>query len=881
MIGTTLGHYRILEKLGEGGMGVVYKAQDLHLDRPVALKVLPPEKVADPDRKRRFVQEAKAASALNHPHIVTIYDIDQADGTDFIAMEYVAGTTLDQRIGHHGMRLNEALKVAVQIADALAKAHAAGIVHRDLKPTNVMVSADGTVKVLDFGLAKLTEPDLGDEAATATVHMEGKPLTEQGTIVGTVAYMSPEQAEGRPVDARSDIFSLGSVLYELVTGQQPFQGPSKLSTLSAILQQDPKPPSTITPAVPHDLEKLITRCLRKDPAKRFQHMDDVKVALAELKEESESGKLAATGQVARPGFRWGWVVALAAVPIVLAATGWFLFVRSRPSAPLASLVQLTSSPGFERYAALSPDGTQVAFSWNGEKQDNYDIYLQIVGEQYAHRLTTDPLPDVYSCWSPDGKRLAFTRSSADGKTGTIYLTSALGGPETKLKELPNLAPGCSWSPDGQWLAVGRLRPAKTTEDSTGIYLLPVAGGEPMRVTTPGAPALDAWPAFSRDGRSLAFERDWVLNSSSDLFIQPLSPERRPQGQAKQVTHTAMEIHGLAWAPDDRSIIIAATPALLLTCLYRVSIDGRSAPERLELAGLNATDPTTARDSNRLVFGQRAGGDADILRLHPGGAPEPFIGSSLSDWSPQFSPDGRRVAFTSNRTATANQVWVANADGSSAVQLTTGPGRSQGSARWSPDGQWIAFDSQDAAGQFDIYAIESSGGQLRQITSGPSYEQVPNWSHDGQWIYFQSDRSGQWQIWRAPFAGGEAEPVTADGGGDPFVSKDGTLFYTKTTGDLVAKPLAGGAEQRLTDGVGSRQLAVVDDGIYYWGRRASAADPFRLLFYDLSSRTSREVARVTTASTSMGLTVSPDRQSVLFVASSGRGGQDLMLIEHFR
>src|SRR5512135_1512907 len=292
MIGKTLGHYRVTERIGAGGMGVVYKARDLHLDRFVALKILPSEKVADAERKRRFVQEAKAASALNHPNIVHVYDIDQSDGTDFIAMEYVEGKTLDQRIGHRGLRLNDALKCAVQIADALAKAHSAGIVHRDLKPTNIMVNENGVVKVLDFGLAKLTEKIQGDKyGSTASLDAEGKSLTGEGLIIGTVSYMSPEQAEAKKVDARSDIFSFGSVLYEMVTGQRAFQGTSKISTLSAILHQEPEPVSTISSAIPADLEKLISRCMRKDPAKRFQHMDDVKVALDELKEESESGKL--------------------------------------------------------------------------------------------------------------------------------------------------------------------------------------------------------------------------------------------------------------------------------------------------------------------------------------------------------------------------------------------------------------------------------------------------------------------------------------------------------------------------------------------------------------------------------------------------------------
>src|SRR5438445_4361958 len=289
MIGRTILHYQIVETLGRGGMGVVYKARDTHLDRFVAIKVLPPEKVADPERKRRFVQEAKAASALNHPNIVHIYDIAEADGIQFIAMEYVPGKTLDQMIGRKGLRLNETLKYAVQIADALSKAHSAGIVHRDLKPSNVMVTGDGLVKVLDFGLAKLTERTSGEFGDTATMRADEKPDTAEGAVVGTVAYMSPEQAEGKPVDARSDLFAFGSLLYEMITGQRAFHGDSKLSTLSAILKEDPKPISAVVADAPRDLEKIITRCLRKDPDRRFQHMVDVKIELLEVKEESDSG----------------------------------------------------------------------------------------------------------------------------------------------------------------------------------------------------------------------------------------------------------------------------------------------------------------------------------------------------------------------------------------------------------------------------------------------------------------------------------------------------------------------------------------------------------------------------------------------------------------
>lgn len=295
MIGQTLGHYRIEAKLGEGGMGLVYRAFDTHLDRPVAIKILRPDTTSSPERRRRLQQEAKAASALNHPNIVHIYDISSFDGTDYISMEFVAGKTLDHLIGKTGLALKDTLKYSIQVTDALARAHAAGMVHRDLKPSNIIVSEDGRVKLLDFGLAKLTGrtavTSIDSDADTAMMPSREDVQTEEGAIVGTVAYMSPEQAEGKNVDPRSDIFSFGAVLYEMVSGRRPFECSNKLSTLSAILHKEPIPLAELTPDVPAELNNIIFRCLRKDPNRRTQHAGDIKLALEELEEDSASGKL--------------------------------------------------------------------------------------------------------------------------------------------------------------------------------------------------------------------------------------------------------------------------------------------------------------------------------------------------------------------------------------------------------------------------------------------------------------------------------------------------------------------------------------------------------------------------------------------------------------
>ena len=383
MVGETISHYRIVEKIDEGGMGIVYKARDTHLDRFVAIKVLPPARVADPERKRRFVQEAKSASALNHPNIITVYDIDSADSVEFIAMEYVAGKTLDELIPRKGMRVNDALRYSVQIADALTKAHGAGIVHRDLKPGNIMVSEDGLVKVLDFGLAKLTDPaEYSEEDVTRTMKGDSAPHTEEGHILGTISYMSPEQAEGRKLDTRSDIFSFGSVLYEMITGQRAFQGDSKLSTLSAILRETPKPIRKVAEGVPPELERIVNRCLRKDPDRRTRHMDDLKLALEELKEESDSGSLAGTpvkGTPRRQRFALWLAAALAAMVLVVAA-GWWWHGVSSPAGGRTTEASMAVMP----FVNQSPEPDSEYFS-DGMTDELINALSRVEGLKVAAR----------------------------------------------------------------------------------------------------------------------------------------------------------------------------------------------------------------------------------------------------------------------------------------------------------------------------------------------------------------------------------------------------------------------------------------------------------------------------------------------------------------
>ncbi len=502
MVGRTVSHYEILEELGRGGMGVVYKARDTRLGRFVALKVLPPDRVADADRRKRFGQEARAASALNHPNIVTIHDIDSTGDVHFIAMEHVEGQTLDHLIGKRGLPAKQAVGYAVQIADALGKAHGAGIVHRDIKPSNIMVTSDGLVKILDFGLAKLTERPRGDDSATRTV---GPPVTEAGQIVGTIAYMSPEQAAGDRLDARSDIFSFGAVLYEMLTGRGPFAGATNASTLQAILGKEPAVPSETVPGLPFELERAVLRCLRKEPERRWQTMIDLKVALQEIKEELDSGKVSRVSVAVPAGRRPRSIRAIAAVValiivVVAAAAVWWVR-RPVPPAPPATSFE-PERQTFEAGAGLSPsvssDGNLLAYA--AERDGRFSIYVRQLRARGAARRTEHEVNDWFPVFSPDGLKILF-RSERD--SGGLYMIDALGEGAERL-----VAPGgqlARFSPDGRTIAY--LVPDAVASRAR-LFVVAAGGGVPQRFqpqfTVTGAAAVHQPPVWSPDGTSLLF-----------------------------------------------------------------------------------------------------------------------------------------------------------------------------------------------------------------------------------------------------------------------------------------------------------------------------------------------------------------------------------------
>jgi Tol biopolymer transport system component len=891
--GRTLLHYTIVEKLGEGGMGVVWKARDNHLDRFIALKVLPADKVADGERMRRFVQEAKAASALNHPNIIHIYDVAETDGVPFIAMEYVAGKTLSEIIGRKGLRLNETLKYAAQIADALARAHSAGIVHRDLKPSNIMVDEHGLVKVLDFGLAKLTEPATGEFGETATIRAPERPSTDEGTILGTVAYMSPEQAEGKVVDARSDIFSFGSVLYEMVTGSRAFHGDSKLSTLSAILKEDPKAVSSVVQDVPRELERIISRCLRKDPVRRFQHMDDLKLTFDELKEESESGKLAAAAVPARVR---RWTLAWSIGPLVIAGVAvlalWF--GRSRSNLPETALmpVPLTSYPGFQTAPTFSPDGNQVAFCWDGDKQYNTDIYVKVVGSAGPPlRVTTHPATDCQPAWSPDGRSIAFLRELSGGRAAVLQIP-ALGGAERKLAETSNPFSAPAWSPDGKWLVIVDRSSATEPE---ALFALSTESGEKRKLTTPPPLGRDSDPAFSPDGSTLAFNRaasKGTIGSltSGDVYTLSLAQDVTPKGEPNRLTDARYSSR-LVWTADGREILFSSG-ALGSSSLWRVASNGSGRPQRLTSLGEGVGIPVISRLGRRLAYA-RESGESHLWRLElrgpyskpgaPGFKATPFIPSTRADIDPQFSPDGKRVAFASGRSSRqgVTEIWVCDSNGSNVVQLTS-LNAAAGTPRWSPDGDQIVFDS-DSQGKWAVYAISLSGGKTRRLTPGSANNDAPSWSRDGRWIYFASDRTGEDQVWKIPAEGGEAVQVTRKGGTTGFESSNGNILYYakgRYATSIWKVPVSGGEETQVLESLENCTLfAVLDSGIYFVRTPPAGITSSSIQFFSFGTGKTTPISTAERPAFS-GFTVSPDGRWILN-AQIDRVATELMLVENFR
>jgi len=628
VVGKTVSHYRILEKLGGGGMGVVYKAEDTKLHRFVALKFLPEMLTKDRQALERFQREAQAASALNHPNICTIHDIDEYEGQPFIVMELLEGETLRQRLvappsrrQGPALQTDELLDLAIQIANGLDAAHSKGIFHRDIKPANIFITTQGQAKILDFGLAKLTPVGAGlkpaptpgaeggggaDAAATEspTATIDPEYLTSPGTAMGTIAYMSPEQALARQLDARSDLFSFGAVLYEMATGRPPFAGDSSAAIFDSILHKTPVSALRLNPELPAGLEAIINKALEKDREMRYQHASDLRADLKRLHRDTTSGRAAAaeapgtarpaeaapvTG--AKPRGRRTWLAAALAVAVLGGAALAYLYLRPGPRLARLPLriVPFTSTTGQKSQPAFSPDGNAIAYSWKGEKNDNADIYVKLVGAGVPLRLTTDPGDDLSPSWSPDGRFIAFVRLSKGGDG--YYLVPALGGQRKLADSHKDSEWGnyLDWSPDGKFLAVADRMSA---QDQLRLLLISVESGEKKVVASPPDPFV-ASARFSPDGKFLAYVAGAGF-LAQDIFLVPVSG-----GEAKRLTLAKRRVLGLAWTPSGNEILFSSDRGGLYS-LWRVPVPGGT-PEPVGSVGEDAYQPTVSRQGNRLAY----------------------------------------------------------------------------------------------------------------------------------------------------------------------------------------------------------------------------------------------------------------------------------------
>ncbi len=764
-VGRALGPYQVLSLIGAGGMGEVYLARDTRLGRQVALKLLPAHFTRDPERVSRFEREARAASALSHPNIVTIYEVGAAEGAHFIATEYVEGRTLRRLVADAPPGPRETLEIAEQIADALAAAHAAGIVHRDIKPENVMLRADGYVKVLDFGLAKLIEPSTpggGDDARAAGEKL----LTEAGAVMGTAAYMSPEQSLGRELDQRTDIFSLGVVLYELATRHHPFRGATPAATSDAVLNRDPPPPSRLNPELPPRFDRIIARALEKDRELRYQTVADLRAELKRLLRALDVAEhtshspalLSASLAVPRPAVARRpaapvWKISLAVIALAALSFAGYKFFTRRPASAVAGegaaaaargldFTRFTDRPGVELFPSLSPQGTEVAYASRAD--GDWDIYVQRVGGENARNITSDSAEDdTQPAYSPDGARIAF-RSERQG--GGIFVMGATG---ESARLLTNKGYHPAWSPDGVWIAFCDQNIADPSERrlETGIvWLVEVATGARRQLTSE-ARGDAAQPAWSPTGARIAY---WGKHRGGrrDLWTIPAAG-----GDPVQVTDDAALDWNPVWSPDGAFIYFASDRGGSMN-LWRVRVE----------------------EATGQVSGQ----------------PESVTTPSTYAQHVSFSRDGRRAAYvnlvsSTNIYKTAFNPYKEQITGEP-VAVTQGFKHTT-SPDLSADGKWFVYGTQGEK-QEDIYVVDADGALApRRLTDDAAKDRNPRWSPDGERVAFYSDRGGKYEAWTVRRDGSDLRQVTFTGAGGsvayPFWSPDGARLGYNQRGESCA------------------------------------------------------------------------------------------------
>ncbi len=725
MIGKTFGHYQITGKIGKGGMGEVFRARDTRLERDVALKFLPESMSADPERVARFEREAKAVAALQHPNIVTIHSVETIDGRTCITMELVDGPTLAALIPPHGFPLDKFFEIAIPLADALRAAHAKGITHRDLKPSNIMVDHEGRLRVLDFGLAKLLAAPDGSGETT----MSDGNITAEGKVLGTVNYMSPEQAEAKALDHRSDIFSLGVVLYEMATGIRPFKGDTPISTVSSIIKEKPPSVTDVRANLPRHLGRVINRCLEKSPEKRFQTARDVCNELEGLQKEVESGDIEEnlSGSMSRsainlerPKPRRPWLPIVAAVVVVGLVGAYFLFLRKPAPEPLANVKTrpMTGAAGVEVAGSWSPDATFFAYAHSQLGPEDIFVVSAAGGDPIT--LVQSASDDMCPRWSPDNRWIAFA-SNRGSQTG-IYLVPPLGGQVQKLADtggavfspyVYGMLGTAPWSPDGKQLYFMRVN----AEGGMSLWTIGLESRVEQALKTDAAEGEgEYYASVSPDGERLLFVR--TNGTTCSIRTMPVAG-----GASKEVT-TENEAYVFAsWAPDGQRVVYARYTGGIWV------FDPRSGKKREVLALENATAPIVARDG-RILYDESSHQTDLYIQDLDGKEQTRLTFNSKDNFDAQISPDGSLIAYASSRTGNG-EIWIIDRQTRGERQLTNRQAEDFGPS-WSPDGRQVAFASNQD-GPFRLWIATVDGGALRMVGDNEIVDGNPMWSADGKSI----------------------------------------------------------------------------------------------------------------------------------------------------